>query len=329
MENIDVNSFNFDSMVKALGSNPFDAGKKSYKDERFYTLPKNKDGSGHAIVALLPDAHKHCVLKMFKINTTIQNGGKRMFCSEWSPKSVGLPCPFNETYLNHYNEDPDTARKFKPQEKWICNIKIISDPLEPENNGKIFLYEMSKTMAQMIEQTLKISDEELKMGLPRKEIFNPFSGWVLNLKCFKKPENGITDYSPSSFTQLPNGATIYTLKGGPVTDEVKRQAVEEIKTKCYDLGEFQKPENYKSYDELRKKLESLCNGIFGIGGKSQSSQNSQPVQVNIETPQSEIKPAEAPVQTVQTAPVQTQTVQSTQSSQSIDDDLSALIAGIK
>ena len=93
--------------------------------------------------------------------------------------------------------------------------------------------------------------------MPRKEICNPFKGWVLNLKCFKKPENGITDYSSSAFIQLPNGATIYTPKGGPITDEVKNTCIEEIKTKCFDLGEFQKPENYKSYDELYRKVEQL------------------------------------------------------------------------
>ena len=68
MENFDINSFDFDSMAKALGSNPFEQNKKSYKDERFYTLPKNKDGSGQAIIALLPDAHKHSIIKLFKIS---------------------------------------------------------------------------------------------------------------------------------------------------------------------------------------------------------------------------------------------------------------------
>ena len=309
MENFDLNSFDFDAMSKALGSNPFDQDKKSYKDERFYTLPKNKDGSGQAIVALLPDAHKHSIIKLFKINTTIQHGGKRAFCSEWSPKSIGLPCPFYETYINHYDEDPDSARRFKPQEKWVCNIKVISDPLEPKNNGKIFLYEMSKTMAQMVENTLKLTETEIQMGMPRKEIFNPLKGWVLNLKCFKKPENGITDYSSSAFTQLPNGGTIYILQGGPITDEIKTKCIEEIKTKCYDLGEFQKPEGYKSYAELTKQLEKVCQGLFGIGGAKPKTET-QEVQVNIETPQTEIKPAEAPVTVKQ------------------EDDLSALISGL-
>lgn len=323
MENFDLNSFDFDAMSKALGSNPFEQDKKSWKDERFYTLPKNKDGSGQAIIALLPDAHKHSIIKLFKINTTMQHGGRRAFCSEWSPKSIGLPCPFQETYLNHFNEDPDTARKFKPQEKWVCNIKIINDPLEPSNNGKIFLYEMSKTMAQMVENTLKLTETEVQMGMPRKEIFNPLKGWVLNLKCFKKPENGITDYSPSSFTQLPNGATIYSLKGGPITDDVKAKCIEEIKTKCYDLGEFQKPETYKSYDELTKQLENVCQGIFGIGSprpQSAPAQAKNSVEVNIETPQTEIKPAG----TTQAPQVQAVQPQATPP----QDDLSALIAGL-
>lgn len=318
MENFDINSFDFDSMAKALGSNPFEQNKKSYKDERFYTLPKNKDGSGQAVIALLPDAHKHSIIKLFKINTTIQHGGKRAFCSEWSPKSIGLPCPFNETYLNHYDEDPDSARKFKPQEKWVCNIKVIKDPAEPKNEGKIFLYEMSKTMAQMIENTLKLSEIDIQMGMQRKEIFNPLKGWVLNLKCFKKPENGITDYSSSSFTQLPNGATIY---GGPITDEIKNRCIEEIKTKCYDLGDFMKPEAFSSYEDLTKQLEKVCQGLFGIGGKKANTQPQSPTtQVNIET---EVKDANA-VSGASEAPSAVNTSNSNPSS--VDDDLSALIS---
>lgn len=314
MENFDINSFDFDSMAKALGSNPFEQNKKSYKDERFYTLPKKKDGSGQAVVALLPDAHKHSIIKLFKINTTIQHGGKRAFCSEWSPKSIGMPCPFNETYLNHYDEDPDLARRFKPQEKWVCNIKVIKDPAEPKNEGKIFLYEMSKTMAQMIENTLKLSEIDIQMGMQRKEIFNPLKGWILNLKCFKKPENGITDYSSSSFTQLPNGATIY---GGPITDEIKNQCIEEIKTKCYDLGDFMKPENFSSYEDLTKQLEKVCQGLFGIGGKGANTQSQSTTQVNIET---EVKDAN----TVSNAS-STPSSSSTPNASSVDDDLSALI----
>lgn len=318
MENFDINSFDFDSMAKALGSNPFEQNKKSYKDERFYTLNKNKDGSGQAVIALLPDAHKHSIIKLFKINTTIQHGGKRAFCSEWSPKSIGMPCPFNETYLNHFDEDPDLARRFKPQEKWVCNIKVIKDPAEPKNEGKIFLYEMSKTMAQMIENTLKLSETDIQMGMQRKEIFNPLKGWILNLKCFKKPENGITDYSSSSFTQLPNGATIYNLKGGPITDEIKNQCIEEIKTKCYDLGDFMKPEAFSSYEDLTKQLEKVCQGLFGIGGKGTNSQST--TQVNIET---EVKDAN----TVSSTPSNTNTVSAsnTANNSSVDDDLSALI----
>lgn len=328
MENFDINSFDFDSMTKSLGSNPFDQEKKSYKDERFYTLPKNKDGSGQAIIALLPDAHKHSIMKMYKINTTIQHGGRRAFCSEWSPKSIGKACPFHETYINHFNEDPDTARKFKPQEKWICNIKVINDPLEPDNNGKIFLYEMSKTMAQMLENTLKLTETEIQMGMPRKEIFNPLKGWVLNLKCFKKQENGITDYSSSAFTQLPNGATIYSLKGGPITDEVKNRCIEEIKTKCYDLSEFQKPETFKSYEELTKRLEDVCQGIFGIGQPRNNAAPAKPeVTVNIETPTTEVKNAAqaAPVApAVQPAPAAVQP----KPASTADDELSALINSI-
>lgn len=261
----DINDFNFDNITESTGIDILKEDKKSSADERFYTLPKKSDGSGSAIIAFIPDKHKNLMVKMYKIRTTINDGKRRRWLNTWSPKSIGLPCPFNETYLNYYDEDPNMARNFKPIERYICNIKVIKDTENRDNEGKIFLYELSKTLAEKIKNALTLSDEEKEMGASRKEIFNPFKGWVFNLKC-SIGDNGITDYGNSSFSQLPEGRTIYNLKT-PFTEECKKEGMDDMLNKAYDLSEFHKPENFMSYDDLTKELERICNGIFGIGGK--------------------------------------------------------------
>lgn len=289
-----MDNFDFGSIVKALGENPFAKSEKSsYTDERFYVLPKNKDGSGSAIVALLPDSNMIPIIKMLKLDTTIERNGQRRWVNMYSPKSIGLPCPFAETYYNHYNEDPASAKKFKPKEKYICNIKVIKDPAKPENEGKIFLYEMSKTLADKIGSMVTVDEEQKAMGIGPKEVFNPLSGWVFNLKCYKKKENGITSYDNSEFIQLPNGRNIYTDKGDPVA---LRDA--DVK-KTYSLKDMQKPESFKSYEEMTAELKKVCRGLFGIGEdpnetpKVQETQETPKVQETPKTPEVNIPVAPA------------------------------------
>lgn len=303
---MDINDFNFDS-ITAENGNVFEE-KKSYADERFYTLPKKSDGSGSAIIAFMPDKHKIPMIKMFKIRTTIMNGKQKRWLNAWSPKSIGKPCPFQETYINHYNEDSDTAIKFKPTERWVCNIKVIKDSEKPENEGKIFLYEMSKSMAEKIKDALTLTQEEIDVGAGRKEIFNPFKGWVFNLKC-TKGDTGFTNYDASSFSQLPNGKTIYNIKG-EFTDECKKEGIDDILNKTYDLSEFQKPENFMSYDDLYKELERICGGIFGIGGTSSKSEE---ITIN--------EVSEEPVSDVKSNVTENVQVQTS----SVDDDIESML----
>lgn len=277
----DTDTFDFDKMNEAIGKNPFEEKQSSYVDERFYKLDKDKNGNGQAIIALVPDKNKNFIVKMFKIETTLEIKGSKQWINEWSPKSIGLPCPFQETYINHYNENKDIAKQFKPKEKWICNIKIIKDPMHPENEGKIFLYAFSKTMAQKIQSMLTLTDAEIAVGMKRKEVFNPLKGWVMNLKSYKA-DTGFISYDNSEFTQLPNGNTIY----GPVNDENKQKCYEDIVNNTYDLSELQKPESFLSYNDLYKELERICRGTFGIGSASKTtvnSDNKESSEVKIET----------------------------------------------
>lgn len=277
-ENIfDADAFDFDKMNAAIGSNPFEDSKKSYADERFYKLDKDKNSNGQAIIALVPDKNRHFIVKMFKIETTIDH----QWLNAWSPKSIGKPCPFHETYINHWNDDKELARQFKTKEKWVCNVKIIKDPRNPDNEGKIFLYAFSKTMAQKIQSMLTLSDAEIAMGMQRKEVFNPLKGWVLNLKCHLA-DTGFISYDNSEFMQLPNGQTIY----GPLNDETKRKCYDDIMNNTYSLSDLMKPESFMSYDELHKELERICRGRFGIGSPtSESTQPAQPTQQQSQSPQ--------------------------------------------
>lgn len=298
---VDISMFNFDAMSQANG-NPFEQANNKYsRDERFYNVTKDDNGNGGAIIAFLPDVDKHMIQKVYKINTTITKNGKKRFVSEYSPTTIGLPCPFQEKWAELYNSGDQTgARTFGRNQRYIVNILVINDPAKPQNNGRVFLYDMSRTMADKLRAALEPSEQDIAFGAQRKEIFNPLKGWTFILKC-KKGANGIISYDDSEFRKMEGDNSVF----GPV-DEANIQATAEkavkfIQEKTYNLGEFLDPKSYKTYDELKAKLNWVT---FADATATPAVENVQQVQVapaQVQTPE-----VQAVAQT-QTAPVQTQT----------------------
>ena len=104
MENLTVNSFDFDNMVQEVGQDPFAASSNKYaEDDRFYKLAKDKEGNGGAVIRFLPDRNKNMIMQVNKINTTIEKNGKKRFVNELSPQTIGLPCPFQEEWSRLWN----------------------------------------------------------------------------------------------------------------------------------------------------------------------------------------------------------------------------------
>ena len=239
----DENSFNFGAMKEAVGVDPFAQETTRYaKDERFYTLTKNKDGDGGAVIRFLPDSEKGMIQRLFKINTTITINGKKRFVSQFSPATIGAPCPFQETWQELWNAgDKDGAKQYGRGIRYIANIKVLKDPANPENEGKIFMYEMSGAMKDKIQGAVDPSEQDRALGAQPKELFNPLKGNSFRLIA-KKGANGQINYDSSEV--LNDVSSIY--------DSVDA-ALDDIKNNTHTLSDLLKPESFMSYDELVKK----------------------------------------------------------------------------
>jgi hypothetical protein len=241
---IDANAFNFDALKQELGADPFAEKSNKYaKDERFYTLAKDKDGNGAALIRFLPDSEKGMIQKLFKINTTIVKNGKKRFVSEFSPATIGQPCPFQERWQELWNSgDKDGAKMFGRGIRYVANIKVLKDPANPENEGKIFLYEMSGAMKDKIQSAVDPSEQDRALGAQPKELFNPLRGNSFRLVA-RKGANGQINYDNS---EVINEVT-------SVYDSVE-QALEDIKTNTHTLSDLLKTESFMSYEELQNKM---------------------------------------------------------------------------
>jgi hypothetical protein len=242
---IDASAFNFDAMKEAVGVDPFaQTDKNRYgSDDRFYKLAKDKQGNGAALIRFLPDSEKGMIQKLFKINTTITKNGKKRFVSEFSPSSIGQPCPFQEEWQKLWNAgDKDGAKQYGRGIKYVANIKVIKDPANPENEGKIFLYEMSGAMKDKIQNAVDPSESDRALGAEPKQLFNPLQGNSFRLVA-KRGANGQINYDSSEVVNEVN--SIYS---------TVEEALEDIKANTYKLSDLLKPESFMSYEELQNKM---------------------------------------------------------------------------
>jgi len=245
MENtMNADMFNFDAMVKSVGIDPFAQDTTKYaKDERFYTLTKDKDDNGAALIRFLPDSEQHMIQKMMKINTTITKNGKKRFVNEFTPATIGQPCPFQEEWQRLWNEGKkEEARTFSRGIVYIANIKVLKDPKAPENEGKIFLYQFSGSMNTKLQAAMKPSEDDIALGKTPKEMFNPLRGNTMRLAC-SKGANGQINYDATEILPEVNG----------IYNSVE-EAVKDIKENTYKLSDLLKPESFLSYEELVKKF---------------------------------------------------------------------------
>lgn len=273
--------FNWDS-AQDNAAMSLAGGKKVYEtDDRFYVLPKNEKKEGIAIIRLLPDAEGKKFTTMFKIGTTVTQNGQKRFMSEYSPASIGLPCPFQERWAELYNADrKDEAKVFSRNVRYVSNVKVIKDPLKPENEGKIFLYDMSGSLKDKFQMAMEPSAEDLALGTQPKQMFNPLQGHNIKLVA-KIGANGQTNYDSTEIV-----AEVSAIYSSP------EEAVADVKGNTYLISkELQAPEKFRSYDDLVEKLKWVT---FQDGPKAAavaSVTTQAPVAAPVETAPAESAPA--------------------------------------
>ena len=118
---------------------------------------------------------------------------------------------------------------------------MINDPKHPENNGKVFLFKFGKKIFDKIMDKARPTFEE-------DEPLNVFDLWEgADFKLRQKKVEGYPNYDQSVFE---GKSAIY---GG---DEDK---ILKIVNSQYKLSEFLDRKNFKSYEELSRKLAMVLN----------------------------------------------------------------------
>ena len=207
-------------------------------DDRLWKLEVDKSGNGYAVIRFLPapDGEDLPFVKLY--SHAFQGPGG--WYIENSLTTLGQKDPVSEYNSQLWNNGTDagkeSARKQKRKLTYISNIYVVKDPANPENEGKVFLYKYGKKIFDKLTAAMQPEFED-------EEAIDPFDFWQgANFKLKAKNVAGYRNYDSSEFTAIT-----------PLLDD--DDALEAVWKKENSLKEFVDADQFKSYDDLKKRLE--------------------------------------------------------------------------
>ena len=238
-------------------------------DDRLWKPEVDKAGNGYAVIRFLPAPTGEDLPWAQVWSHAFQGPGG--WYIENSLTTLGQKDPVSEYNSQLWNSgieaNKEIARKQKRRLSYITNIYVVEDPKNPQNEGKVFLFKFGKKIFDKINEAMNPQFEDEKA-------LNPFDMWSgANFKLKIRNVEGYRNYDKSEF-ETPS-----TL--GDFEDD----KLEKIWKMEYSLNEFLDPSKFKTYDELKARLDKVL-GLDGSAPKPRTT---------VEQAKAAPKPATQPV----------------------------------
>jgi hypothetical protein len=209
-------------------------------DERLWKLTVDKAGNGSAVIRFLPAPEGEDIPWIRIWDHGFQGPGG--WYIENSLTTLGKKDPVSEHNSKLWNSGVESnkniARKQKRRLSHYANIYVIDDKANPENNGKVFLFKFGKKIFDKVNDIMNPEfDDETAV--------NPFDLWEgTNFKLRARQLTGFRNYDKSEFSTP-----------APLLEDDGE--MEKIWNQEYSLQEFLEPKNFKSYDELKVRMDKV------------------------------------------------------------------------
>jgi len=227
-------------------ASPTEGAKKSYSDDTMWKPELDKTGNGYAVVRFLPTPDGEEMPWVSYFDHGFQGPGG--WYIEKSLTTLNKQDPvseYNSTLWNTGIEaNKEIARKQKRRLHYVSNVYVVSDPKNPDNEGKVFKYRFGKKIFEQLKEAISPAfDDEAPI--------NPFDlrEEGANFKIKIRKVDGYWNYDKSEF-ESPS----------PLFDDENR--LNEINNSTYSLSDVIAPSEFKSYDELKEKLDRVL-GLTG------------------------------------------------------------------
>ena len=213
---------------------------KSFDDDRFWKPEMDKSGNGFAVIRFLPAPEGEEIPWIRMFSHSFQGPGG--WYIENSLTTINKNDPVSEANRALWNSgsesDKEVARRQKRKLSYYTNIYVVSDPKRPENEGRVFLYQFGKKIFDKIMEAMKpeFSDEQA---------INPFDLWKgAHFKLKIRKVDGFWNYDKSEFAE-------------PCQLKDSDEEMEQIYNSEHKLKPFHDTSNFKTYDELKEKMERV------------------------------------------------------------------------
>jgi len=206
-------------------------------DERLWKPEVDKTGNGYAVIRFLPSPEGEEIPWAKMYSHAFQGPGG--WYIENSLTTTGGKDPVSEHNRELWNSgnesDKDVVRKQKRKLSYYANIYVVKDPTNPQNEGGVFLYKFGKKIFDKVMEAMQPEFED-------EEAINPFDFWQgANFKLKIKKVAGFWNYDSSEFDAV-----------SPLLED--DDALEALWKKEYSLTALTAADQFKSYDELEKRL---------------------------------------------------------------------------
>jgi hypothetical protein len=224
-------------------------------DDKYWKCELDKSSNGYAVIRFLPSpsADEGDGLPWVKYYDHGFQGPGGWYI-EKSLTSINEKDPLSEynseLWATGIEANKEIARKQKRRLHYVSNIYIIKDPKNPENEGQVKLFRYGKKIFEKITQAMNPQFED---DTP----IDPFDFWKgANFKLKIRKVDGYQNYDLSEFD---SSAALFD-------DDDKMEAVWK---KEYSLKEILDKKNFKTYDELKTRLDR----VLGVTSPTVSRSN--------------------------------------------------------
>lgn len=253
-------------------------------DDRYWKLTRGADGNGHAVIRFLPaPANEENPFVLTRSYAFQGPTGKWYFNKSLITIGQADPVADHNRPLWASKDEAKIAdaRKRKEKKQYVSNILVVKDPANPDNEGKVFLFGYGKKIFDMLNDAMFPEFEG-------DEPLNPFDMWEgANFRLrVRNGEGGFPNYDKSEF----EGSS-------PVSedDDTLRQIYESE----HSLTDLIDPKHFKSYDELKARLDE----VLGLTGGAAAAQDDEVTDYVPQPTRREKAAPEAPVRAPKAAPV--------------------------
>ena len=232
-------------------ASPSEGAKKSYNDDTMWKPELDKSGNGYAVVRFLPTPDGEEMPWVSYFDHGFQGPGG--WYIEKSLTTLNKQDPVSEYNTQLWNTgieaNKEIARKQKRRLHYVSNVYVVSDPKNPDNEGKVFKYRFGKKIFEALKEAISPAFEDEKA-------INPFDlrDEGANFKIKIRKVDGYWNYDKSEFD---SAAPLFT-------DENR---LNDIYKSVHSLSGIIAPSEFKSYEELKEKLDR----VLGLQGSVSNS----------------------------------------------------------